>query len=109
MLLNCLTVLQGLRLAHQKARSPALPHLAIFIKDFTQLEESPTLLQSGQVNVFKMKKVGSLLWDLLRHRCVSFEWYSVPELVSWIVDSPILSEKEAYERSKKADPVGSKK
>ncbi len=37
------------------SKSPSIPHLAIFVRDLTAIDESPTLLQNGHVNFSKMR------------------------------------------------------
>jgi hypothetical protein len=87
--------------------SPSIPHVALFIRDLTSLDENPTyIVSNGHVNFFKIKTAGQIIWQVLRHRDVPPTISPVKRLQDWILYSDVLSDQEAYERSRAYKPHG---
>ncbi len=98
-----------LRESMTNSSSPAIPHVALFVRDLTALDESPTyIVANGHVNFFKIKTAGQIIWQVLRHRDVPLQTNLGPvkKLQSWILHSEVMSDQEAYERSKAYKPHG---
>lgn len=93
---------RALRDGMKASSSPSIPHFALAVRDLTGLEEIPTLIvTNGHVNVHKIQTVGRVMWETIRF-CdgTPYAFKHVTRLQDWIQFSPILSESEAYQRSR---------
>ena len=88
--------------------SPSIPHIALFVRDLTSLDESPTyIVSNGHVNYFKIRTMAQIIWQVLRHRDSPYQLSATKRLQDWIMRADCLDEDAAYERSKSYKPVAS--
>jgi hypothetical protein len=86
--------------------SPSIPHIALFVRDLTSLDESPTyIVSNGHVNYYKIRTMAQIIWQVLRHRDTPYQMAPTKRLQDWIMCAECLSEDDAYERSKSYKPI----
>ncbi len=89
-------------------QSPSIPHIALFVRDLTSLDESPTyIVSNGHVNYFKIRTMAQIIWQVLRHRDTPYQQLSsFKRIQDWILHAECLTDDEAYQRSTSYKPVG---
>jgi hypothetical protein len=88
--------------------SPSIPHIALFVRDLTSLDESPTyIVSNGHVNYYKIRTMAQIIWQVLRHRDTLYQLQPAKRLQDWILCAECLNEDDAYERSKSYKPIAS--
>uniref|UniRef100_A0A6B2L5N7 Ras-GEF domain-containing protein n=1 Tax=Arcella intermedia TaxID=1963864 RepID=A0A6B2L5N7_9EUKA len=98
-----------LRRCWANAKPPAVPFLAITLKDLTFLEDgNPTFLQDGGINFYKFRKIGEVVQEIASYQHLSYPSVVNPDLQSYIQTKSEQATQEGtmglYRISKKREP-----
>jgi son of sevenless-like protein len=90
------------------AEPPAVPFLAMALKDLTFLEDgNPDRLETGGINFYKWRKLSEIVHDVLQYRDIPYPHQATEEVLSYIgkgmAEAKELGEDGIFKLSKKRE------
>lgn len=97
-----------MRVLWAQAEPPAVPFLALSLKDLTFIEDgNPDKLETGGINFYKWRKLSEVVHDILSNRDLLYAFKADPEAESFILrgvaEAKELGEDGIYKLSKKRE------
>eukprot|EP00727_Mastigamoeba_balamuthi_P009985 m51a1_g5609 hypothetical protein (962) ;mRNA; f:710328-714219 len=92
-----------LRVAHETATLPAVPHLGAFLMDLTMLEETPDTI-NGLVNFSKRRRVAAVVQRIMHFQQKKYTLTALPQVREWIEQAPVKNDDQLFDISEALEP-----
>ena len=86
-----------------EAKAPSIPYIGAFVKDLTSVAELDTKIK-GIWNLRKLQLVAQAIFSITKHHKVFYWFQEIPQIQSFILNEPRLSDEEAWQRSCVLEP-----
>eukprot|EP01091_Cochliopodium_minus_P006108 TRINITY_DN1598_c1_g1_i1.p1 TRINITY_DN1598_c1_g1~~TRINITY_DN1598_c1_g1_i1.p1 ORF type:complete len:860 (-),score=265.57 TRINITY_DN1598_c1_g1_i1:124-2703(-) len=87
-----------LRKFMEEANAPAIPYIGAFVKDLTSVAELDTKM-NGLWNLRKIQLVAQSIFSITKHQKVFYFYREIPEIQQFILNDPVLTDEECWQKS----------